>query len=303
MFRRTKPVIFDSTGLFKVMSYYDFRILIKTISYSNTAQHIFNPFSKNISSERYTAGLERKRQHRIEHFAALDTCPLHYGIKTNLVKDLINEINLSFEIPVKRNLCIDVGVGILYTRSNSNTLGYDEAFAQFQFFKSDNQFWFDHSYYNRKGFGLEVIPKFFISKKRNLYIGPQLCYRYYNYQNKWVFNFDEGSDYYHREHYSFQSEKSSAVQLNAMFGVQTPQIKKFLFDAFISFGFMYRGGTVSRTIEKTVGHYYGTHIEIFDPPKTFSGGGFSLSGQIGLRLGFRFGKAKLWDRKSKALKK
>ncbi len=292
--RKTKPVIYDSSGRFTIMSYYDFRNLIKIISFSENAQHIPNPFFKNISSEKYAADLERKRLRRIEHFAALDTCPLRYGLKTNLVRDLLNEINLSVEIPLKRNFCIDVGVGILYTRPYTESASYDMAFAQFSFLKSSNQSWFDHSYYNRKGFGIEVIPKFFISKKKNLYIGPQLCFRYYNYHNKWIFINDEPGDYYYRANYAYQSEKSTAVHLNIMFGVQTPPIKRFLFDAFISFGFMYRGGTVSRSIEKTTGINYGTYLVNYDPPQAFKGGGFSLSGQIGLRLGLRFGKTKLY---------
>jgi len=291
------PLISDSNGRFDIMSYYDFRILIQTTSYTSRSQNIHDPLYKSISPEKYTAILERRKQHRLERMAALDTCPLHYGIKTNLLKDLINEINLSFELPVKRNLCIDVGAGILYTRSGTNTLGYDEAFAQFRWCKSPNQFWFDHSFYNRKGFGLEVIPKFFLTRKKTLYLGPQLSFHYFTYQDKWVFNFDEGSDDYHREHYAYQSEKSESLQVNAMFGVQTPQIKKFLFDAFISFGFMYRGGSVSRSVEKIYGHYMGTHIDNFDPPKTFKGGGFSLSAQIGMRFGFRFGKAEIRSKK------
>jgi hypothetical protein len=291
--QKSIPLITDSSGQFNIMTYYDFRILLKVNSYSVSPHHP-DPFFRKVTTEQYRAALQRKKQRRIQHFAALDTCPLRYGIKTNLVRDLINEINLSIELPVTRRLCIDVGAGILYTSLNYNTLGYDEAFAQFRFLKSSNQFCFDHSYYNRKGFGIEVIPKFFISKKKILYLGPQLCFRYYHYQNKWVFLHDEGGDDYHRDIYAFQSEKSTAVHLNAMFGVQTPPIKIFLFDAFVSFGVMYRSGMVSCTIEKTIHHYYGTHIVNYDPPKTFDGGGFSLSGQIGLRMGFRFGKAKLY---------
>jgi hypothetical protein len=60
---------------------------------------------------------------------------------------------------------------------------------------------------------------------------------------------------------------------------------------------MYRGGIVSRSVEKTYLHYGGTHTENYDPPQSFKGGNFSLSGQIGFRLGFRFGKAKLYAKK------
>ena len=108
---------------------------------------------------------------------------------------------------------------------------------------------------------------------------------------------DDGSDDYYRAYYAYQSEKSASIQLNAIFGVQTPQIKRFLFDAFVSFGFMYRGGTVSRTIENTYFHYYGTKTDTYGPPLTFKGGGFSLAGQIGFRIGFRFAKAILFKRK------
>jgi hypothetical protein len=287
------PLIPDSSGQFNIMSYDDFRILIKTKSYTFRTQHIHDPLYKSISPEKYEAKLEQEKQHRLGRLAALDTCPLHYGIKTNLLKDLTNEINLSFEMPVKRSFCIDVGVGIIYSGTVSSTPFADEAFAQFKWLKSANQFWFDHSFYNRKGFSLEVIPKFFLSKKKQLYVGPQLCFRYFHYQDKWVFNFDDGSDYYHRDYFSFQTEKSASAQLNAIFGVQTPQIKKFVFDAFVSFGFMYRGGIVYKSIEKTYYHE-GTRIEYYDPALIFKGGGFSLSGQIGLRMGFRFGKAKLY---------
>ncbi len=296
-FQRAIPVIIDSSGRFNIMSYYDFRILLKTISYSAKPQQLRGPFFNKLSSERFTAHLQRKKQRRIERFAALDTCPLHYGIKTDLVRDLINEINLSIELPVKRSFCIDVGGGVLYTRPDANSGGYDRAFAQFGLLKSDNQFWFDHSYYNRKGFGLEVIPKFFITKNKNIYVGPQLGFRYYNYHDKWIFMGDDGSDDYYRAYYAYQSEKSASIQLNAIFGVQTPQIKRFLFDAFVSFGFMYRGGTVSRTIENTYFHYYGTKTDTYGPPLTFKGGGFSLAGQIGFRIGFRFAKAILFKRK------
>jgi hypothetical protein len=294
--RKTRPVTFDSNGLFNIMNYYDFHILLKKNSFSGLTQAP-NPFYKNISSEQYAVLLERKKQRRIEHFAALDTCPLHYGIKINLVKDLINEINLSVEVPVTRSFCIDVGGGIFYTRSDSKSDSYDRAFAQFPVLKEKNQFWFDHSYYNRQGFGIEVMPKFFLLKRKLLFIGPQLCFNYYQYQNKWVFINDEPDEYYYTTNYAYQSEKSAAVHLNVIFGVQTPPIKKFLFDAFISFGFMYRGGTVSRTIERSEVKNYGTILTNYDPSKTFKGGGFSLSGQIGLRLGLRFGKAKLFAKK------
>jgi hypothetical protein len=163
--------------------------------------------------------------------------------------------------------------------------------------KAKNQFWFDHSYYNRKGFSVEVMPKFFLLRKKTLFIGPQICFKYYHYQDKWVFINDVPDDYYYTTNYALQSEKSTAVHLNVMFGVQTPPIKKFLFDAFVSFGFLYRGGTVSRSTEKTVVNSHGTLLENYDPPQTFKGGGFSLSGQIGLRLGFRFGKANLHDKR------
>ena len=291
--RKTKQVIFDSTGLFNIMSNYDFKHLVQITSYSRTVEHIPNPIFANMSYDKFVADLERRKQRRIRHFAALDTCPLRYGIKTNLVRDLINEINLSIELPVTRSFCIDVGGGILYTGYNSNKLSYYEAFAQFRRLKSDNPFGFDHSYYNRKGFGLEVIPKFFIFRKKILYIGPQLGLHFYHYQNKWIFNYDEGEDEYHRDYYSLESEKSTSINLNAMVGLQTPQIKRFLLDAFVSLGCMYRGGTVSRSMGKIYSYRYGTQIENYDPPQTLKPGGFSLSGQIGVRLGFRFGKARL----------
>jgi hypothetical protein len=285
-------ILHDSSNKFSIMSYYDFTVLLKelaiTIAHNNN-----DPIYKNISPEEYKAAIERKKQRRREMFAALDTCPLHYGIKTNLVRDLTNEINVSFELPVKRNLCIDFGVGILYAKNRSR---FD--FATVLSAMREGALWsnsyyiFDHSFYNRKGFTLEAISKFFLSKKKHLYLGPQLCFRYFYYDNRWSYVNENGSDYYRRISWALQSERSSSVQCNAIFGVQTPQIKKFIFDAFISFGFMYRGGSVTRSIYKTYLHE-GTHTEYYDPPEKFKGGNFSLSGQVGFRMGWRFGKAKL----------
>jgi hypothetical protein len=288
----TSPVIPDSSGKFNMMTYYDFMILAKTMSVSFAQSHN-DPFFKNVSSEKYAADLERKRQRRIKMFAELDTCPLHFGIKTNLVRDLINEINISIELPIKRSFCVDVGAGVLYTKPDAGQHDFASMISDVTRMRGRNLSYFDHSYLIRHGFSLEVIPKFFLSKKKHLYLGPQLCFRYYYYNDKWIFVDADGSDDYRREFDAIQCEKSGAVQLNAIFGVQTPQIKRFLFDAFISIGIMYRGGIVTRSIDETW-YSEGSHIDYYDPPREIKGGGISVSGQIGFRLGWRFGKAKLY---------
>jgi|GEM_PF-1451194 len=282
----------DSSNEFSIMTYYDYIILNKITTLSNT-QRNNDPFHGAISPEKYSADLERKKQRRIEMFAALDSCPMHYGIKTNLVRDLINEINLTFELPVKRNFTIDLGVGVLYTSPGAPRNSFSYVISDITRMRGRNLCYFDHSYLIRKGFTFEVIPKFFLSKKKHLYLGPQLCVRYYTYKDKWIFVNADGSDYYHTSSYSFQSEKSTAVQLNAIFGTQTPQIKRFVFDAFVSFGVMYRGGVVSQSIGKTYYHEW-TTTDNYDPPREFKDGGFSLSAQIGFKVGWRFGRAKLY---------
>ncbi|HQI70091.1 MAG TPA: hypothetical protein PLT47_05025, partial [Bacteroidales bacterium] len=140
---------------------------------------------------------------------------------------------------------------------------------------------------------VEMIPKFFLTKKKHLYLGPQLYVRYHYYKNEWIFVNADGSDYYHRRFEALQSEKSATVQLNALFGVQSPQIKRFIFDAFVSLGIMYRGGVITRTQEVTYYHE-GSRRDFYDPPLEYTGGGIMLSGQIGIRIGWRFGKAKLY---------
>ncbi len=291
-------VVPDSTGEFIFMSFEDYeKHADRLLAISNPPPN--KPFAPHITSQQYDSILEKKEQRRNAIFAALDTCPVHYGIKTNIVRDLTNEINLIFELPIKRNLCLDIGVGVLYAKNRD---GYD--FATVLSAMKEGSLWsgsryiFDHSFYNRKGFTLEAIPKFFLSKKKHLYVGPQLCFRYYYYDDRWSYVNENGSDYYRNISFAFQSERSASIQCNVIFGVQTPQIKKFVFDAFMSFGFMYRGGSVTRSIYKTQ-YSEGSHTEIYDPPHKYKGGNFSMSGQIGFRMGLRFGKAKLYKGKIK----
>ncbi len=286
------PVIPDSTSKFSIMSYYDFRILDKT----TTLYYVHankDPFHSYISPEKYADHMARAKQRRIEMFAALDTCPLHYGLKTNLVRTFINEFNLTVELPIRRNFSVDLGLGVLYSNPKANEYNFAYFFSDLTRMRGRNLCYFDHSYLIRKGFTFEVIPKFFLSEKKQLYLGPQLCVRYYYYKDKWIFVNADGSDYYHISFYSLQSEKSTAIQLNAIFGVQSPQIKRFAFDAFVSFGAMYRGGVVSQRIGKAYYHDW-TTIDNYDPPREFKDGGFSLSAQIGFKMGWRFGKAKLY---------
>jgi hypothetical protein len=210
-----------------------------------------------------------------------------------LVWDLVNEINISVELPVKRSFCIDVGAGILYAKPDADPRDFASVMTEVFRFRGRHPGIFDHSYINRRGFSFEVIPKFFPSKKKHLYIGPQLCFRYYYYKDKWVWLNASGSDYYHRSFYATQSEKSAVVQLNAMIGVQTPQIKRFIFDAFISVGMMYRGGVVRRSFEASYSSG-GSYSNYYDPPKELTGSSVSVSVLVGFKIGWRFGKAKLY---------
>ncbi len=287
-------VIVDTGKRFQVMTFIEFEKLTKTKAIT-FAQNQNDPFYKHISAEKYAADMDKKIQRRRKMFAAIDTCPLHYGIKTNLVWDLVNEINLSFEIPVKRSLCIDVGAGILYATTNKYDGNFASVLTELLHFRGNHLNFFDHSYINRKGFSLDVISKFFLSKKKHLYIGPQLCFRYYNYKNKWVWLDADGSDYYHVSWEALQSEKSAAVQLNAMVGVQTPQIKRFIFDAFISVGIMYRGGMVSRSVLQT-DYHEGSVLDYCDPHEEIKGGGITPSVLLGFKIGYRFGKARLFGK-------
>jgi len=290
----TSNVIRDSSGNFRVMTFMDFEILSKKSALASSQQNQSrNPFFNNVDSEKYIADLEKQKQRRLAMFAALDTCPLHYGISTNLVRDLTNEINLNFELPVKRSLCIEFGAGILYAKPDASRYDFASFLTKLTNIRGRNITMFDQSYLYRKGFSLEVIPKFFLSKKKHLYLGPQLGFHYYYYTDKFIFLDASGSDDYHRSSYAIQSEKSAAVNLNFLLGVQTPQIKRFLFDAFFSIGLIYRGGVVSRSLD--IEYYYdGSHKDFYDPPKELKGGGFFLSVQLGFKIGWRFGKATLY---------
>jgi len=290
----TSNVIPDSSGNFRVMTYMDFEILSKKSALAKSQQNQnINPFFNNVNSEKEIAGLEKQKQRRIAMFAALDTCPVHYGISTNLVRDLTNEINLNFELPVKRSFCLEFGAGILYAKPGASRYDFASFLTKLCNIRGRHITMFDQSYLYRKGFSLEVIPKFFLSKKKQLYLGPQLGFHYYYYTDKYIFLNASGSDAYHRSSYAIQSEKSAAVNLNFLLGVQTPQIKRFLFDAFFSIGLIYRGGIVSRSLD--IEYYYeGSHKDYYDPPKELKGGGFFLSVQLGFKIGWRFGKATLY---------
>ena len=287
-------VIPDSSGKFRVMTFMDFEIISKKDVLASSKQNQSkNPFFNNVNSEKYIADLERKKQRRIAMFAALDICPLRYGISTNLVRDLTNEINLNFELPVKRSFCLEFGAGILYAKPGASRYDFASFLTTLTNIRGRHITMFDQSYLNRKGFSLEVIPKFFLSKKKHLYLGPQLGFHYYYYIDKYIFLDADGSDYYHRSFYAIQSEKSTAVNLNMIFGVQTPQIKRFLFNAFFSIGMMYRGGVVSRSVDILYLHE-GSVKDYYDPPLKLKDGGIFLSVQLGFRIGWRFGKAKLY---------
>jgi len=282
----------DSRPYFSVMSYLEFEKLSKTEIIVEAKEH-YDPLYKHVSAEKYAADMDKKIQRRKNMFAALDTCPMHYGIKTNLVRDLVNEINLNFELPIKRNLCLDMGVGIWYAKPDASRYDFAYFLTTLTNIRGRHITMFDQSYLYRKGFSLEVIPKFFLSKKKHLYFGPQLGFHYYYYTDKLIFLDADGSDYYHVSFYAIQSEKSAAVNLNAIIGVQTPQIKKFLFDAFFSIGMMYRGGVVSRS-EDILYLHEGSVKDYYDPPLKLKDGGIFLSVQLGFRIGWRFGKAKLF---------
>jgi len=287
-------VIPDSSGNFSIMTYMDFEIFSKKLALASSQQNQNrNPFFNNVDSEKYIADLEKQKQRRIAMFAALDTCPVHYGISTNLVRDLTNEINLNFELPVKRSFCLEFGAGILYATPDPKRCHIAGGLTDLVQIRDRNLSSFDHSYLFRKGFTIEVIPKFFLSKKKHLYLGPQLGFHYYYYSDKRIWLNADGSDYYHRAYYALQSEKSAAVNLNFLLGVQTPQIKKFLFDAFFSIGMTYRRGIVSRSIEMIYGSG-GSSADFFDPPQILKLGGWELSVQLGFKIGWRFGKAKLY---------
>jgi len=277
--QKSSNVIPDSSGNFSIMTFNDFEIFSKKRYFASDLQNK-DPFLRNLDSADYIAGLERKKQRRIAMFAAVDTCPLHYGISTNLVRNLTNEINLNIELPVKRSFCIEVGAGILYATPDPKPCHFAGALTDLVQIRNRNLASFDHSYLFRKGFTFEVIPKFFLSKKKHLYLGPQLGFRYYYYSDKLIWLNADGSDDYHRAFYASQSEKSAAVNLNILFGVQTPQIKKFLFDAFFSIGLTYRGGVVTRSADITYLGYGGASTDIFDPPQVFHEGGVELSVQL-----------------------
>jgi len=285
------PVETDSSRRFRVMTTLEFEKLAKT-EFIIKAQQNNDPFYKHISPEKYAADMDQKNYRRRSMFAALDTCPVHFGIKTNLIRDLTNEINLYVELPVKRSFCIDLGAGILYSTPDPKPYHLAGFLTDLVLIRNRNLPSFDHSYLYRKGFTFELIPKFFLSKKKHLYLGPQLGFHYYYYKDKWIFLNADGSDYYHVSYYAFQSEKSIAINLNALVGVQTPQIKRFIFDAFFSIGATYRGGIVSRSIRKEYYHEW-TKTFYFDPPIEFNPDGFELSVQLGFKIGYRFGKAKL----------
>jgi hypothetical protein len=290
----TSNVIPDSSGIFRVMTFMDFEILSKKAVLASSQQnHNRNPFFNNIDREKEIAGLEKQKQRRIAMFAALDTCPVHYGISTNLVRDLTNEINLNFELPVKRSFCLEFGAGILYATPDPKACHFAGLLSENFRIRDRNLSSFDHSYLFRKGFTFEVIPKFFLSKKKHLYLGPQLGFHYYYYNDKRIWLNAAGSDDYHVALYALQSEKSAAVNLNFMLGVQTPMIKRFLFDAFFSIGMTYRGGVVTRKMNITYYGYGGSHTDFFDPPQMLKVQGWELSVQLGFKIGWRFGKAKL----------
>lgn len=288
-------VIPDSSGKFLVMTFMDFEILSKKEVLGSSQQNpAKNPFFKTMDSDKYITDLEKRKQRRIAMFAALDTCPLHYGISTNLVWDLTNEINLNFELPVKRSFCIEFGAGILYATPDPKSYHFAGLLSKMFRIRDRNLSSFDHSYLFRKGFSLEVNPKFFLTKKKHLYLGPQLGFHYYYYSDKRIWINADGSDDYHRAFYALQSEKSAAVNLNFLLGVQTPQIKDFLFDAFFSIGMTYRGGVVTRKMDITYYGYGGSSTEFYDPPQIIKRGGWELSVQLGFKVGWRFGKAKLY---------
>ncbi len=289
---RFVPVKSDSTGLFRVMSFQEFEKHSKTEFLKEAKEHN-DPFYKHIPAEKYAADMDKKMKRRKNMFAALDTCPLRYGLSTNLVRDLTNEINLNFELSVKRNFCIEFGAGILYAKPDASRYDFAYFLTTLTNIRGRHITMFDQSYLYRKGFSLEAIPKFFLSKKKHLYLGPQLGFRYYYYTDKLIFLDADGSDYYHISSYAIQSEKSAAVNLNMILGVQTPQIKRFLFNAFFSIGMMYRGGVVSRS-EHIEYHHEGSVKEYYDPPIKLKDGGIFLSVQLGFKIGWRFGKAKLY---------
>ncbi|HOV11329.1 MAG TPA: hypothetical protein PLL90_06170, partial [Bacteroidales bacterium] len=147
---RTVPVKSDTIQSFRVMSYQEFEKLSKTEFIIEAKQHN-DPFYKHISAEKYAAEMDKKIQRRNNMFAALDTCPLHYGIKTNIAKDLTNEFNLSFELPIKRDLCIDIGVGVLIPLDFFGPYPAT-VLTQISEFRDRHITWFDHSYLIRKGF-------------------------------------------------------------------------------------------------------------------------------------------------------
>lgn len=282
-------IIYDSSYNFNVMRYIDFTIIDRPNRVSMMPR---SPMFEQKSSAVYKQELTISRDKRDKRLAALDTCPLHYGIKTNFLRDVINEINLSFEMPVKRNICIDFGAGLLYAKNNPARYDFSNQLSSISEIKSNTYYWFDHSYYNRKGFTLDATAKFFLSKFKNLYLGPQVNYRYYYYDHKWIYVNANGSDYYYEETHAVQSERSSSIHLNLVLGMQNPMIKRFIFDSYIAIGVMYRNGNVHRYLTRTYLHE-GSYYEYYDPYETFKGGSFSPSFSIGIKIGYRFGKLRL----------
>ena len=89
--------------------------------------------------------------------------------------------------------------------------------------------------------------------------------------------------------YGYQSENSHAIQLHALFGLQTPQYKKFIIDAFFGVGVMYRTGTFTRT-KYVIAPNPDPDI---DPPLVATVSRVTASAVVGLKIGYRFGKPKI----------
>jgi hypothetical protein len=289
------PYVFNVDCGHKAMTLFEFEKLKRWLEYRNemkTGRSKGIPFQfpgSNTNKDLITEKHEKLERKIAASNRDVDTLPKYYGLKTNFVKNLLNEVNVTFELPIRKNITLDFGLGILYQTSNgyaSHGLISVCNYLSSSFVFSGKLNGLDHSYNNRKGFTIEFTPKYFPGKRRFGYLAPQFCYRFYNYHDRDIL-IDEGDDYrFCRGH---QKETSHAFQLQAVIGLQTPSHKRFAIDAFFGLGAMYRYGKYTReSLQWDNGPEH-----LYDPPVSEIVSKFSVSFVIGLKIGYRFGKHRI----------
>lgn len=197
------------------------------------------------------------------------------------------EPNYIFSVYAYADLVREDGIGFQYQLNNKYNLDFSAYLVNPNtYFKDKIKQW---DYYDLKGYGFSLKPKFQFSKLSRFYVGLNLAYESLRHDNITVEYFTHGAGtqaLYHNQ----EDAKGFGYTIGLTLGNKL-SIKQVFFEPF--FGLGVTTAKFNKTIYSSTNTYNDAKYEVY--PKNIISKNTFFQLNIGLKLGFSFKKSKKHD--------